>query len=140
MAPIGGGGLMSGTALSSSYFSPASRILGAEPVEVNDAARSFRSGRVETNATINTIADGLRTNLSEKTLHIIRENLEAVLTVDEETIIRAMRLLWERMKIVVEPSGAVPFAAVLAYPELFAGQKAGLILTGGNVDLADLPF
>ncbi|MCB0630912.1 MAG: pyridoxal-phosphate dependent enzyme [Saprospiraceae bacterium] len=140
MAPVGGGGLMSGTALSSSYFSPKSRILGAEPREVNDAARSFRSGKIEHNATINTIADGLRTNLSEKTLQIIRENLEAVLTVEEETIIRAMRLLWERMKIVVEPSGAVPFAAVLTYPELFTGLKVGMILTGGNVDLEHLPF
>lgn len=140
MAPVGGGGLMSGTALSSSYFSPKSRILGAEPHEVNDAARSFRSGKVEQNATINTIADGLRTNLSEKTLHIIRHHLEAVLTVEEAMIIRAMRLVWERMKIVIEPSSAVPFAAVLTYPELFRGQSVGIIITGGNVDLEELPF
>lgn len=140
MAPVGGGGLMSGTALSGSYFSPHSRILGAEPQEVDDAARAFRSGQVETNATINTIADGLRTNLSEKTLHIIRENVEAILTVEEEMIIRAMRLTWERMKIIIEPSCAVPFAAVLTYPELFQGQKVGIILTGGNVDVEKLPF
>lgn len=140
MAPVGGGGLMSGTALSSHYFSPNSRIIGAEPELVNDAARGFLSGKVETNETINTIADGLRTNLSEKTLAIIREHLETILTVDEETIIRAMRLIWERMKIIIEPSCAVPFAAVLTYPELFADQKVGIILTGGNVDLEALPF
>lgn len=140
MAPVGGGGLMSGTALSSSYFSPDSRIFGAEPKAVNDAARSFASGRLETNASIDTIADGLRTNLSEKTLTIIRDHLEDILTVDEATIIRAMRLIWERMKIIVEPSCAVPFAAVLTYPEVFAGQKVGMILTGGNVDLDRLPF
>lgn len=140
MAPVGGGGLMSGTALSSTYFSPRSRIFGAEPKRVDDAARSFKSGRVETNESIDTIADGLRTNLCEKTLTIIREHLEDILTVDEETIVRAMRLIWERMKIIVEPSCAVPFAAVLTYPEVFAGQKVGIILTGGNVDLDRLPF
>lgn len=140
MAPIGGGGLMSGTALSSTYYSPGTRILGAEPIAVDDAARSFRSGRVESNETIDTIADGLRTNLSKKTLKIIRDHLEAVLTVEEETIVRAMRLIWERMKIIIEPSCAVPFAAVLTYPELFADQTVGIILTGGNVDLEALPF
>lgn len=140
MAPVGGGGLMSGTALSSTYFSPDSKILGAEPKAVNDAARSFRSGKVETNATIDTIADGLRTNLSEKTLTIIRRHVANMLTVEEEMIIRAMRLTWERMKIIIEPSCAVPLAAVLTYPEMFADQQVGLILTGGNVDLEKLPF
>lgn len=140
MAPVGGGGLMSGTALSSRFFSPTSRIFGAEPELVNDAARSFKSGQVEKNTRIDTIADGLRTNLCEKTLTIIRDHLEDILTVDEATIIRAMRLIWERMKIIVEPSCAVPFAAVLTYPEIFSGQKVGIILTGGNVDLDQLPF
>ncbi|PHN07405.1 threonine ammonia-lyase [Flavilitoribacter nigricans] len=140
MAPVGGGGLMSGTALSSSYFSPDSHIMGAEPEIVNDAARAFESGRVETNTRIDTIADGLRTNLSEKTLTIIREHVERINTVEEAMIIRAMRLIWERMKIVIEPSCAVPFAAVLTYPEVFAGQRVGMILTGGNVDLEKLPF
>jgi threonine dehydratase len=140
MAPVGGGGLMSGTAISSSFYSPGSRIFGAEPTLVNDAARSFKSGQVEKNTRIDTIADGLRTNLCEKTLSIIRKYLEDILTVEEETIVQAMRLIWERMKIIVEPSCAVPFAAVLTYPEIFAGQKVGIILTGGNVDLDGLPF
>lgn len=140
MAPVGGGGLMSGTALSSHFFSASSRIFGAEPELVNDAARSFKSGQLEKNTRIDTIADGLRTNLCDKTLTIIRKHLEDILTVDEETIVRAMRLIWERMKIIVEPSCAVPFAAVLTYPEIFAGQKVGIILTGGNVDLDRLPF
>lgn len=140
MAPVGGGGLMSGTALSGAYFSSRSRIFGAEPVAVNDAARSLKSGQVETNRTIDTIADGLRTNLSEKTLAIIREHLEDILTVEETTIVRAMRLIWERMKIIVEPSCAVPFAAVLSYPDVFSGKTVGIILTGGNVDMDRLPF
>ena len=140
MAPVGGGGLMSGTALSGHYFSPHSRLFGAEPKAVDDAYRSFHSGKVEVNETINTIADGLRTNLSQKTLSIIREHVEDILTVDEESIVRAMRLIWERMKIVIEPSCAVPFAAVLTKPEQFKDQKVGIILTGGNVDLEKLPF
>ncbi len=140
MAPIGGGGLMCGTALTTSYLLPNAEILGAEPIEVNDAWRSFTTGELQRNITINTIADGLRTNLSAKTFDIIRHHVHDILTVDEATIIRAMRLTWERMKIVIEPSSAVPLAAVLTYPERFAGKKVGLILTGGNVDLEKLPW
>lgn len=140
IAPVGGGGLMSGTALSTTYLSPRSVIFGAEPAAVDDALRSFRSGQIEGNATTNTIADGLRTTLGPKTLDIIRRHVDDILTVPEERIVQAMRLIWERMKIVVEPSGAVPFAAVLEHPERFAGKRTGLILTGGNVDLGELPF
>ncbi len=140
MAPIGGGGLMSGTALTCRYFAPNAKIFGAEPEMVNDAYRSFHSGKIESNASTNTIADGLRTNLGEKTFAVIREHLEEVLTVSEESIVQAMRYIWERMKIIVEPSCAVPFAAVLSYPDVFRGKKVGLILTGGNVDLEHLPF
>ncbi len=140
MAPVGGGGLMSGTALTTSYLLPDAEILGAEPIEANDAWRSFTTGELQRNVTFNTIADGLRTNLSEKTFTIIRNHVHDILTVDEDTIVRAMRLIWERMKIIIEPSCAVPLAAVLIYPERFSGRKVGLILTGGNVDLEKLPW
>lgn len=140
LAPIGGGGLMSGTALATRYFAPTAKVYGAEPERVNDAWRSFQSGKIEENTRTDTIADGLRTNLGDKTFTIIREHLEAVYTVSETQIIEAMRLIWERMKIIIEPSCAVPFAAVLANPEVFRGQRVGIILTGGNVDLGELPF
>lgn len=140
LAPIGGGGLMSGTALSTHYLSPSTLIMGAEPKAVDDAWRSFHSGHIEHNKTTNTIADGLRTDLGPKTFDIIRRLLEDILTVEEADIIQAMRLVWERMKIIIEPSCAVPFAAVLTNPGLFKGKRVGIILTGGNVDLEKLPF
>ncbi|MGB0984319.1 MAG: threonine ammonia-lyase [Saprospiraceae bacterium] len=140
LAPIGGGGLMSGTALYTHYTKPHVTILGAEPKNVDDAFRSFHSGKVEVNETINTIADGLRTNLGNYTLEVIRKHVEDIITVEEEEIINAMRLIWERMKIIVEPSSAVPFAAVLQQKERFQGKKIGIIITGGNVDVERLPF
>ncbi len=140
IAPIGGGGLMSGTALSTRYFSPGALAYGSEPKAVDDAYRSFKSGTLQVNTTIDTIADGLRTNLGEKTFDIIQRELEDIFTVSEEAIIAAMRLVWERMKIVIEPSCAVPLAAVLANRPVFGGRKVGVILTGGNVDLGKLPF
>ena len=140
IAPVGGGGLMSGTALSTRYFSPGTLAYGAEPKAVDDAYRSFKSGTLLENTTIDTIADGLRTNLGEKTFDIIQRELEDIFTVSEEAIIAAMRLVWERMKIVIEPSCAVPLAAVLANRPVFEGKKVGVILTGGNVDLERLPF
>ena len=140
IAPVGGGGLMSGTALSTRYFSPGTLAYGAEPKAVDDAYRSFKSGTLLENTTIDTIADGLRTNLGEKTFDIIQRELEDIFTVSEEAIIAAMRLVWERMKIVIEPSCAVPLAAVLANRPVFEGKKVGVILTGGNVDLGKLPF
>jgi len=140
MAPIGGGGLMSGTALTTRACSPQTTILGAEPAAVDDAYRSFHSGQVEQNDSTHTIADGLRTSLGEKTLAIIRQYVSDILLVEESEIIDAMRLTWERMKIIIEPSCAVPLAAVLKHPEQFAGKKIGIIITGGNVDLSQLPF
>ena len=136
MSPIGGGGLMSGTALSVKYFGDGAITYGAEPKEVDDAYRSVQMGSVQKNPTINTIADGLRTNLSEKTFEIIRDNVKEIFTVTEESIVEAMRLTWERMKIIIEPSCAVPLAAIMSNKEHFAGKKVGVILTGGNVDLA----
>ncbi len=140
MAPIGGGGLMSGTALSTHYLLPKAKIVGAEPLAVNDAYLSFQKGAIVTNKSTNSIADGLLTNLSDKTFGIIKEHLEDILTVSEAEIVEAMRLIWERMKIIVEPSSAVPLAAILKQKERFVGKKIGLILTGGNVDVNALPF
>lgn len=140
LAPIGGGGLISGTALSARAFSPGTKVYGAEPEEVDDAYRSFKSGQLQFNTSINTIADGLRTNLGDKTFDIIQRELEAIFTVSEAEIVQAMRLIWERMKIIIEPSCAVPLAALLRKRSLFEGQRVGIVLTGGNVDLSRLPF
>lgn len=140
MAPIGGGGLMSGTALTTKAISAQTVIIGAEPAAVDDAYRSFHSGQVEHNDNTDTIADGLRTSLGEKTLEIIREQVSEILLVEESDIIEAMHLTWERMKIIIEPSCAVPLAAVMKNPQKFASKKVGIIITGGNVDLSKLPF
>jgi threonine dehydratase len=140
LAPVGGGGLMAGTALAARYFSVQAEAWGAEPRNVDDAARSLVQGTVQSNVTNETVADGLRTNLSEKTFGIIQKRVPKILLVSEEEIVVAMRHIWERMKIVVEPSSAVPFAAILRYPELFAEKNVGVILTGGNVDVVGLPF
>lgn len=140
IAPIGGGGLMSGTALTTKALLPQAQIYGAEPEIVNDAYRSFTSGQLQLNSRIDTIADGLRTNLSDKTFEIISSHLNDIFTVTEGAIISAMRLTWERMKIIIEPSCAVPLAVVLSYPSRFQGKRVGVILSGGNVDLGNLPF
>lgn len=140
LAPVGGGGLLSGTALATHYFSPGTTVIAGEPEGAADAVLSFQSGHVEKAPYVNTIADGLLTNLSERTLTIIREHVQAILTVSDPEIIAAMRLVWERMKIIIEPSCAVPLAVVLKHKDRFAGQKLGIILTGGNVDLGKLPF
>ena len=140
LAPVGGGGLLSGTALITHYLSPQTRVIAGEPEGAADAILSFQSGHVEKAPYVNTIADGLLTNLSERTLAIIREHVTDILTVSDAEIVGAMRLIWERMKIIIEPSCAVPLAVVLKYNDRFAGQKIGIILTGGNVDLGKLPF
>ncbi|HEV7347150.1 threonine/serine dehydratase [Telluribacter sp.] len=140
MSPVGGGGLLSGTALAAHYFSPGTRVIAGEPEGAADAILSFRSGQIERAPYVKTIADGLLTPLGDKTLAIIREYVQDILTVSDEEIVAAMQLLWERMKIVVEPSGAVPFAALLKNKQQFKGKKVGIILTGGNVDLGKLPF
>ena len=140
IAPVGGGGLMSGTTIAVSSSRPDITIWGSEPAGADDAFRSLRDGTLYPSVEPKTIADGLLTSLSNRTFRILSDRLEGILTVNEETIVRAMRLLWERMKLVVEPSGAVPLAAVLEHPEHFADRRIGLIISGGNVDLDNLPW
>lgn len=140
IAPVGGGGLMSGTAITTKHLLPNASIIGAEPMEVNDAFLSRQAGEIIKNTTTDTIADGLKTNLGEKTFPIIHQLVDDIFLVSEVEISAAMRLIWERMKIIIEPSSAVVLAVVLQQKEKFAGQKIGLILTGGNVDVTKLPF
>ncbi|MBN2349301.1 MAG: pyridoxal-phosphate dependent enzyme [Bacteroidales bacterium] len=140
MAPVGGGGLLSGTSIAAKHLNPRIRVIAGEPKNADDARRSFISGKLIPSEKPNTIADGLLTSLSQLTLGIIRNNVDDILTAKEETIIKAMRLIWERMKIIVEPSSAVPLAAILENPEIFKNQKIGIILSGGNVELSHLPF
>ncbi|MER0439547.1 pyridoxal-phosphate dependent enzyme [Emticicia sp. W12TSBA100-4] len=140
MAPVGGGGLLSGTALATHYLLPNAEVIAGEPEGAADAILSFKSGKIEKAPYINTIADGLMTNLGDKTLEIIRMYVKDIILVSDDEIIAAMRLIWERLKIVIEPSCAVPFAALLKQKERFAGKKVGIILTGGNIDLGKLPF
>lgn len=134
VAPVGGGGLLSGTALAAKFFSPTTVVMAGEPAGSDDAYRSMQSGKIES-AQSNTIADGLLTTLGDKTFPIIYEHVKEVITVTDEEIIAAMRLIWERLKIIVETSCAVPFAAVLKEKEKFKGKRVGIILSGGNVDL-----
>lgn len=140
IAPVGGGGLLSGTILSARYFSPKTRVIGAEPLMANDAWKSFQSKSFIPSENPQTIADGLRTSLGSLTFPIIMEGAHDILTAGEETIIQAMYILWERMKIVVEPSGALPLAVLLEHNAAFEGKKIGLILSGGNTDLNNLPW
>ncbi len=140
VSPVSGGGLLSGTALSAYYLSPKTKVIGAEPKEADDAFRSFQTGVLQKNTTIDTIADGLRAELKQRTFEIIQKHVHQIFTVSEEEIIGAMQLIWERMKIIIEPSCAVPFAVVLANKDFFKNKKVGIILSGGNVDLKTLPF
>ena len=141
MAPVGGGGLLSGTALTSLAVSPATRVIAGEPAGADDAYRSLQTGQIQPSVQPKTIADGLLTSLGEITFAIIRRHVERILTVQDETIIQAMRLVWERMKIVIEPSAAVPLAALLEHPDAeLHGKRVGIIFSGGNVDLGKLPF
>ena len=140
IAPVGGGGLIAGTALAVEYFGTHCKVIGGEPFEVDDAYRSLKSGVIETNKTTNTIADGLKTQLGDKNFPIIQQCVERIIRVTEEEIISAMRIIWERLKIVCEPSCAVALAAVLKEKNQFANKKIGIIISGGNVDLGRLPF
>jgi len=140
ITPVGGGGLLAGTALAARYFGENCVVYAGEPQEANDAYRSLKSGRIETNKTTNTIADGLRTQLGTNNFPIIKKNVSKIICVSENEIINAMKLIWERLKIVVEPSSAVAFAAILNQKELMKNKKIGIILSGGNVDLSKLPF
>jgi threonine dehydratase len=133
--PVGGGGLLSGTALSAKYFSPATSVFAGEPEGADDAYRSLKSGSIEPSQS-NSIADGLLTTVGDKTFPIIHDHVRGVITVSDQEIIDAMRILWENLKVIVEPSGAVPFAAVLKAKDTFRNKKVGVILSGGNVDLS----
>lgn len=134
LAPVGGGGLLSGTALATKYFSPSTEVIAGEPAGSDDAYRSLKSGKIE-QAQSNTIADGLLTTLGTMTFPLIKELVKEIITVSDEEIVAAMRIIWERLKIIVEPSCAVPFAAVLKERQRFAGKRVGIILSGGNIDL-----
>ncbi len=134
VAPVGGGGLLSGTALAAKYFSPKTMVIAGEPEGADDAFRSMKSGKIE-KSQANTIADGLLTSLGDKTFPIISEHVKAVFTVSDPEIVIAMKLVWERLKVIIEPSAAVPLAAVLKSPETFRKKKVGIIFSGGNVDM-----
>lgn len=140
MAPVGGGGLIAGTSLAAHFFGKNCKTIGGEPFEADDAFRSLQSGQIETNETANTVADGLRTHLGDINFPIIQEHVDSIIRVKEYEIINALTLIWERLKIIIEPSCAVPFAAILREKEPFQNKKVGIILTGGNVDLKKLPF
>lgn len=137
LAPVGGGGLLAGTALAVHGVRPEVRVWGAEPAGADDAARSLREGRIVPSVRPQTVADGLLTSLGERNFAIIRKHVERIVTVTDREIIDAMRVVWERMKIVIEPSSAVPVAALLRRPPELAGLRVGVILSGGNVDLSD---
>ncbi|MBN2152340.1 MAG: pyridoxal-phosphate dependent enzyme [Candidatus Lokiarchaeota archaeon] len=133
--PVGGGGLLSGTSIATKGLCPKAKVIAVEPKNADDAYKSFQAGIVVVNKTTNTIADGLRTNLCERTFAIIRRNVDQVILVTEQEIVDAMRFLWERMKIVVEPSGAVSLAGVLSGQVTVEAMRVGVILSGGNIDL-----
>lgn len=140
MAPVGGGGLLSGTALATTYFSPSTKVIAAEPAKADDAYRSFTTRQLVPSLNPQTIADGLLTSLGSLTFPIILEHVDRVITVSEEAIIQAMLLTWERMKIIIEPSSAVPLAALMENQDDFKGKTIGIIISGGNVSLDKLPW
>jgi threonine dehydratase len=140
IAPVGGGGLLSGTALAVNYLSPGIKVVAAEPQGADDAYRSFYEGRLIPQVNPQTIADGLRTSLGDKTFPIIRKYVHDIVTVSEDAIVASMRIIWERMKIIIEPSAAVPFGALLDRKIDVTGKRVGIILSGGNVDLDKLPW
>ena len=138
--PVGGGGLIAGTALAARCFGYNCKVIGGEPLEADDAYRSLQSGVIESNLSTNTIADGLKSQLGEINFPIIQQYVEKIIRVNEEEIVNAMRLIWERLKIVCEPSSAVALAALLKDKESYKNKKIGIIISGGNVDLSKLPF
>lgn len=140
LVPVGGGGLASGTAIAAQGKNPKIEVWGAEPAGADDAARSLVSGRIEPSVSPETIADGLRGQLGEHTFRVLRQHLAGIATVSETAILDAMRRVWERMKIVIEPSAAAPLAALLEGKIVAPGQRVGIILSGGNVDLDHLPW
>jgi threonine dehydratase len=140
IAPIGGGGMISGTCLTLSAIAPDVQIYAAEPEQADDAFRSLRAGHIIADDAPDTVADGLKVPLKDLTWHFVKSRVTDILTASEQEIIDAMRLTWARMKIVIEPSCAVPLATILKNPEVFRGRRVGVIITGGNVDLDKLPW
>ena len=140
IAPVGGGGLLSGTAIAANGVRPSIKIYGAEPAGADDAYRSLRAGRIIPQTDPRTIADGLRSSLGDKTFAVLRSAVDAIETSSEEAIVRAMRLLWDKLKMIVEPSSAVPLAILLERKISLDGLRVGVILSGGNVDLDRLPW
>ena len=140
ITPIGGGGLLSGTSLAIRHLQPKIEVYGSEPEGAADAYESFKTGKFVPMTNPETIADGLRTSLSDRTLSIISENVKDILLVSDKEILESMHLIWERLKIIIEPSSSVPLAAVLRNKTIFKGKKTGLILSGGNVDLKNFQF
>lgn len=140
VAPIGGGGMVSGTCLTLSNIAPDIKIYAAEPLNADDAARSFHAGHIIADDAPETVADGLKVPLKDLTWHFVKNNVTDILTATEEEIVDAMKLIWKRMKIVMEPSSAVPLATIIKNKEIFQGKRVGVIITGGNVDLDNLPW
>lgn len=140
VAPIGGGGMISGTCLTLSNLAPGVEIYAAEPKNADDAARSFRAGHIIADDAPETVADGLKVPLKDLTWHFVKSHVEDILTAEEDEIVDAMKLIWKRMKIVMEPSSAVPLATILKNRDRFAGKRVGVVITGGNVDLDKLPW
>ncbi|WP_164924116.1 beta-hydroxyaspartate dehydratase BhcB [Sinorhizobium fredii] len=140
IAPIGGGGMVSGTCLALSNLASHIAIYAAEPEQADDAYRSFKAGHIIADDAPDTVADGLKVPLKDLTWHFVKNHVTDILTASEEEIIDAMKLIWKRMKIVMEPSSAVPLATILKNKDLFAGKRVGVIVTGGNVDLDKLPW
>jgi threonine dehydratase len=140
VAPIGGGGMISGSCLTLSTISPKTKIIAAEPKNADDAYRSFKAGHIIADDAPNTVADGLKVPLKDLTWHFVSNHVSDILLATEEEIVDAMRLTWQRMKIVMEPSCAVPLAVILKNKDVFAGKRVGVVITGGNVDLDKLPW
>ena len=140
LVPVSGGGLLSGNAIAATSIRPSTRVIGCEPANADDAYRSLKSGHIEKNTTTDTIADGLRAQLCELTFGILRERVDEIVRVSEQEIVEAMRLVWERMKLVIEPSAAVALAPAVARSIRAEGKRVGVLLSGGNVDLAALAY
>ncbi|SIS80415.1 threonine dehydratase [Paracoccus saliphilus] len=140
IAPIGGGGMVSGTCLTLSNLAPNVKVYAAEPEQADDAMRSFKAGHIIADDAPDTVADGLKVPLKELTWHFVQRHVTDILTASDAEIVEAMKLIWKRMKIVMEPSSAVPLATILKNRDVFAGQRVGIIITGGNVDLDKLPW
>jgi threonine dehydratase len=140
VAPIGGGGMISGTCLTLSTLAPEVQIIAAEPEQADDAARSFRAGRIIADDAPETVADGLKVPLKDLTWHFVSRHVNDILTASEDEIVAAMKLTWKHLRVVMEPSSAVPLATILQNPDRFAGKRVGVVITGGNVDLDRLPW